>query len=141
MQTGQTNWTAEQVDTMAGAYFEGRPARCVACEGFLYVKEQREPGRQTVDLVLDCHRCGLQASFLNDAPPAPKWSEGEIQDILQAYRADGVARCQADRTVIAIQETTGFGAQQGAEIAAHCRRCGRFFRTRREESFFGSARY
>jgi DNA-directed RNA polymerase subunit M/transcription elongation factor TFIIS len=119
-------WTPEQTDSLAQAYFEGRPARCPACAANLYVKETKETGRASVDLHFDCRRCGETARFANPSVPE-RWSAAEIRDILEAWRREGEARCQHDRTVLVVQEFHWLG--QPKELSCHCRRCGRFFQT------------
>lgn len=123
-------WTDGEIEAMAAAYFIGRGARCVRCEGHLYVKEQRDPGRFTADVVLDCHRCGEEVLWVNPESGPGRWEAAEIKDILAAYDLDGAARCQADGALLTIQHTI---ARDVSELVAHCHRCGRFFRTERGE--------
>ena len=119
-------WTGEEIGALAAGWFEHGGARCPRCGTGVYVKEMKDAGRATVDLAIDCRACGESAVWVNPEGAPQRWSGAEICDIVEAWRVEGEARCQADRSRLAIQELEWLGGPK--ELMAHCRRCGRFFR-------------
>src|SRR5579859_1886197 len=58
-------WTNEEIEGIAADWFERGGARCPQCRGHLYVKEIKPAGRASVDLAIDCRRCGDTARWDN----------------------------------------------------------------------------
>ena len=121
-------WTGTEIEAIAVTHFAGDgAARCPRCANHLYVKEQKDPGHATVDLVLICQPCGEESLWTNPCAAGDRWSADEIRDIVDAWRAEGEARCQLDRTRLTLQQSIAYAGDSN-ELVAHCRRCGRFFR-------------
>lgn len=122
------DWSDNQVKILAAEHFKGRSPRCPKCSGPLDVHEIEGAGKPSVDLMLNCRRCGANGKYSTSHLAAMEltWSPTQKVALVERYWAGRPLACPSDGARLEVVESREAGNPR-VSFMVRCKHCGRYF--------------
>lgn len=112
------DWTTEQIEEMADAYFGGHLPTCPEpCGAVVDVLDNMTVAQPAAALTLSCPLCGAKAGRPR-TPVGGQWTDAEVQAMRRDFHREGSATCPGDGALLDV-------LQSGAHVGFSCKKCGR----------------